>query len=234
MKSVIRSIRALHYGLFLFGALFASPARVSDPSVPASVRSCPTPEVQVVAAITVDFRDVCIGAQAALAFFAAHGLQPTAPLVMEVTRQVPAEAGRNAAGSYLEQRSRSFMLPYADFRKFKTWFNVPVDRKLYQSLATHEAAHAVAAGNFKIPNPTIQAKEYVAYVAMFSTMSEDLRERVLRAMPGDGLSTPDRLTALLYMFDPMRFGAESYRHYSKLENGAAFLQSVLDGNILTD
>lgn len=126
------------------------------------------------------------------------------------------------------------MLPYTEFRKQKTWFSVPIDRDLYRSFAAHETAHAVVASCFAIPRPTIQAKEYVAYVAMFATMSASLRARVLRAFPGNGFASEDQITAIFYMFDPMRFGAESYRHYMKSENGATFLQSVLAGKVLAE
>jgi len=195
---------------------------------------CPASVVRVIAADARDFRDACYGAQAAMTFLAAHGLQPSEPLVLEVTPAMPEEAGPTAVGCYLEQRKRVFMLPYAEFSKQKTWFNVPIDRDLYRSFAAHEAAHAVAACCFAIPRPTIQAKEYVAYVAMFATMNASLRARVLRALPGKGFASENQITAIFYMLDPMRFGAESYRHYMKSKNGAAFLQSVLAGKVLTE
>jgi hypothetical protein len=34
--------------------------------------------------------------------------------------------------------------------------------------------------------------------------------------------------------DPMRFGVASYRHYLRPENGAAFLRSVLAGEVLAE
>lgn len=220
--------------LLLLGLVLACTARASDSQHSAPDRVCPASVVRVIAADAKDFRDVCNGAQAAMAFLAAHGLRPTEPLVLEVTPVKPEEAGPTAVAGYLESRKRVFMLPYAEFRKQKTWFSVPIDRDMYRSIAAHEAAHAVAACCFAIPRPTMQAKEYVAYVAMFATMNTLLRARVLRALPGKGFASENQITAIFYMLDPMRFGAESYRHYMKSENGATFLQSVLTGQALTD
>ena len=154
--------------------------------------------------------------------------------MIEVTPRLPDEAGPTAAGCFIEQRRRIYMLPYARFREQKTWFGVPIDRRMYRSLAAHEATHALAACLFTVPNPTIQAKEYIAYVAMFSTMDEALRARALRATPGTGFESEARITPLLYMFDPMRFGAEAYRHYLKPEAGPAFVKAILAGRALVD
>src|SRR5512139_795056 len=234
MKFSPQLTRVLESGLVLLGLVLPCSASASDAQAATADRVCPASGVRVIAADTRDFRDACNGAQAAIAFFGAYRLHATEPLVLDVTPVMPAEAGSTAVGCYLEQQKRVFMLPYAEFSKQKTWFDLPIDRHLYRSLAAHEVAHAVAARNFTIPRPTIQAKEYVAYVATFATMDIPLRERVLRALPGDGFASEDKITAIFYMFEPMRFGAESYRHYMRPENGPAFLQSVLAGRALKE
>jgi hypothetical protein len=213
--------------LAIAGVARADAAEVDAPA-------CPVAQVEILAADADDCRGACAGVHAALAFFAAHGVAPRAPFVLHVTADLPEESGHTAAGSFVEERNRVYMLPYAEYRKQKTWFNVGIDRALYRGLAVHEAAHAVAASNFAIAHPTTQAKEYVAYVAMFAAMPPLLRERALAAMPGKGFASEDRITELAYLFDPMRFGAESYRHYLKPANGAAFLRRVLAGRALAN
>lgn len=217
------------------GALLLWAAAVSHADdVGTEAPNCGAAQVEIVAVDRDDFRDACAGVHAALAFFAAQGVAPRAPFVLHVTADLPEESGHTAAGSFVEERNRVYMLPYAEYRKQKTWFNVGIDRALYRGLAVHEAAHAVAASNFAIAHPTIQAKEYVAYVAMFAAMPPPLRERALAAMPGKGFASEDRITELAYLFGPMRFGAESYRHYARPENGAAFVRRVLDGKALAN
>lgn len=195
---------------------------------------CPNSSARVVAELASDRHDACAGVADAIAFFARLGLEATEALSIEITTQLPKEAGPTGAGCFIEQRKRIYMLPFAKFRKQKTWFGVRIDRRMYRSLATHEAAHALTACHFSVPRPTIQAKEYIAYVAMFSTMETGLRSKALRATPGTGFTGEERITPLLHMFDPMRFGAESYRHFIKPDVGLPFIKSVLEGKALVD
>lgn len=226
--------RSYARAVLLLGLVLACSAHAANAVTALPERTCPAADVRVAAADAKDFDDACAGAQAAIVFFAAHGLRPYAPVVLEVTPVLPAEAGPTAVGCYQPRQKRVFMLPYAEFAKQKAWFKIPIDRHLYRSLAAHETAHAVTSSHFAIPWPTIQAREYVAYVATFATMNAALRARVLRALPGKGFAGEDRITALFYLFDPMRFVAEAYRHYLKPENGPGFLHSVLAGSALAE
>lgn len=222
--------------LLCAGAVNAAPALAPAPaSAPAVAESpCPDSPARVAAAVAADRLDACAGAADAIAFFAGLGLAPTEPPSIEVTAAVPREAGPTAAGCFIEQRRRIYMLPYREFLKRRTWFGVRIDRRMYRSLAAHEAAHALAACHFAIPRPTIQAKEYIAYVAMFDAMDAGLRAAALRATPGSGFASEERITPLLYMFDPMRFGAEAYRHFLQPEVGLPFVKKVLAGEVLLD
>ncbi|MDO9132309.1 DUF6639 family protein [Hydrogenophaga sp.] len=197
-------------------------------------RPCPDANAFVAGAGAQDFGDICQGMASALAFFAAHGLTATEALSVTVTRQLPSEAGATAAGCFLEKQRMIYVAPFTEFRKNTSWFGVPIDRAMYRSLATHEAAHAIASCNFSIPNPTIQAKEYLAYVAMFSSMPTALRQKALAGMPVESFDSFDRFTPLLYMFDPMRFGAGACRHFSALPEPASVIRAVLTGKALTD
>jgi hypothetical protein len=195
---------------------------------------CPSSPAKVLAELPADKADACAGAADAINFFEKLGLKVSEAPSITVSAQIPAEAGPTAAGCFIEDRRRIYIVPYEKFRKLKTWFGVRIDRRMYRSLAAHEAAHALAACNFSIPRPTIQAKEYVAYVAMFATMDPALRATALKARPGTGFTGDERITPLLYMFDPMRFGAESYRHFLRPEVGPSFLRSVLEGRALLE
>lgn len=181
-----------------------------------------------------DVMDACTGARDALAFFGTLGLRAIDGLAIEIVAALPAVAGPTAAGCFIEARKRIYLVPFRTFLKHKTWFGIPITRDLYRSLATHEAAHALAGCHFAVPDPTIQAKEYIAYAATFSMMPPAVRERALRALPGSGFDSEARVTPLLYLFDPMRFGAESYRHFRKAGNGEAFVRKVLAGEALRD
>ncbi len=214
--------------------LVASNALAAAHGGEAERRVCPDGTAAVQDADAADFADVCAGVSGALGFLAVHGIRPTEPVKIRVTAAIPEEAGPTAAGCYLEHKRHVYVVPYRVFRKNKTWFGVNIGRELYRSLAAHEAAHAVAACHFRVPLPSIQAKEYVAYVAMFASMSPELRRQALRATRAQGFESLDRFTPLLYMFDPMRFGAEAYRHFFSTGNRTELLQEILAGKVLND
>lgn len=195
---------------------------------------CEAQSLKVVASLAQDAADACRGAKDAIDFFTAAQLKTDIHIEIHVQDALPPGVSPNAAGCFLQTEGKILLRPYASFRKYKTWFNVPIDRHLYRSLAAHEMAHALGACNFTIQNPSIQAKEYVAYVTMFSTMDAALRARILKASPDPGSRNPGRLTALLYMFEPMRFGVEAYRHHLSPENGRSYLREVLAGKALAD
>ncbi len=214
--------------------VFVSSACIAQPASRSLPVSCEDATAIVTGAGNEDFRDICAGAAAAVTFLASLDVAVTEPVSIEVTNSIPHEAGPTAAGCYIEKRRKVFVLPYSAFRQSKTWFGVAIDRTVYRALAAHEAAHAVAACSFRTRNPTIQAKEYLAYVATFATMALPLRTKALRATGAEGFTNLDRFTPLLYMFDPMRFGAESYLHFSKEPDQPGLIRSILDGKLLTD
>ena len=199
-----------------------------------SAHICADSFISVKADEPVNYRDICGSAEDALTFFSRLDLEPLHPLVVEVVSSLPDTVSRTANVCYLGESQRVLVLTFAAVKKRKDWFGVPVDSSMYRSLVTHEVAHALADCNFEIPNPTIQAHEYVAYVAMFAMMNPNLREEVMARNPGVSFDSEREMNAIIYMFDPMRFGVAAYRHYLEKRNGNAFLLRVLSGNALTN
>lgn len=153
---------------------------------------------------------------------------------MEVVPALPEGAGHSAAGCFVKSNQRVLVLTYDKFKARRTWFRIPVDRHLYQSVTTHEVAHAIASCNFRISAPSIRATEYIAFVTMFATMSESHRRRIVAMSPGGGFEDESKIAAIVFLFDPLRFGVEAYRHYLRPENGPAFLRAILAGTVLAD
>ena len=65
-------------------------------------------------------------------------------------------------------------------------------------------------------------------------MPPEMRKTALRHMKPEGFSHLDRFTPMLYLFDPMRFGAEAYLHFSAAPDRTALIQDILSGRALTD
>jgi hypothetical protein len=178
--------------------------------------------------------NACQGAHDAIVFLASQGLDVTGDITIEVVMRLPPLVSRSAAGCYLESERRVLILAYSEFKKFKTWFGIPIDRSLYRSLVSHEVSHLVAGDNFNISEPTIQAKEYLAYVAQFSAMEPVLRERVLSQFQCAAFEGDWQMATTIYMFDCMRFGVGAYRHFLKLDNRRDYLQAILNGKALIE
>ena len=176
----------------------------------------------------------CEGARDAIEFLASQDLDVPNDVTIDIVMKLPPVVSRSAAGGYLESERRVFILVYSEFRKFKTWFGIPIDRSLYRSLVSHEVAHLVAYYNFKISEPSIQAKEYIAYVTQFSAMESVLRKKVLSQFPCNAFEGDWQINTTIYMFDCMGFGVRAYRHFLLLTDGDQYLHAILNGEALSE
>lgn len=181
-----------------------------------------------------DARAACKGAGDAIEFLSAQVFDTASPVKIEITPTLPESAGPSAVGCYLESEERVVILTSAAFKKRETWMGIPIDTQMYRSLATHEVAHAIAACNFKIRSPPVQAKEYIAYVTMLATMEPAWRERILAGFPGEGFADEWQMSTMIYLIDTHRFGVQAYRHYLKPGNGRDFLQAIVQGKAITE
>lgn len=219
----------------LFGLACAGDGRsaADSPATAAAVR-CEASPVTIRSASATDARLACLGAQDAIKFLAAQGLDVSGNVAVELVARLPLAAGHASAGIYLEPEARVVILSFAEFVKFRSWFKIPINVPLYRSLVSHEVAHALAAANFRVPAPSIQAKEYIAYVTMMATMPAPLRQRILALYPGRSHVDEAELGTTIYMLDPMRFGVQSYRHFLQPGNGRDFLRAILSGKALVE
>ena len=208
---------------------------LAPPSAASTNRhTCENSPISIETDDSVDHLAICNSAEDALAFFGRLDMNLSCPIVIEVVQNLPDWMSETAVGCYQEEEQTAFVLTFPAFEKREKWFGIPVNRSMYRSLVTHEVAHAVASCNFTIPEPTIHAKEYLAYVAMFAMMNPVLRARVLMKNPGVGFESESEINEVTYSFNPMRFGVEAYRHHLKKEHGDAFLLKTLSGTALTN
>jgi hypothetical protein len=201
------------------------------PGAVAEVR-CAVADVVVRTRDLADVEAACDGAEAAITFLTAQGLDVDDPISIDLVQVLPKVVDSSAVGCYLGSEKRVVILEYEKLEHREQWLGLPIDRALYRSLVAHEVAHSIAACNFKLTKPTLQSQEYVAYVTTFATMAPSERKRVLAQYPGHGHADDSRLNAMFYLFDPTRFGVEAYRHFLKPANGRDYLHRVLDGKAL--
>jgi hypothetical protein len=223
-------IVAVGVGLWQQG-LFNKPVKAE---MRAKESRCNGQNVVVRSPVNADALIACEGARDAIEFLASQDLDVPNNVAIEIVMKLPSVECSFAAGCYLELERRVLILVYSEFKKYKTWFGVPIDRTLYSSLVSHEVAHVVAGFNFKILTPSIQAKEYIAYITQFSIMEPVLRERVLSKFPCEAFEGDWEMSTTIYMFDCMSFGVRAYLHFMNLANRREYLQSILNGKTLVE
>lgn len=204
--------------------------------------TCSTKDNPVHSCEPADVKLACEGARDAANFLTAQGFMMANRVLIVIAQKLPLAETASMGGFYLESPDGChsdaarvvYILPYSEFKKFKNWFHIPIESSLYRSLAVHEVAHAISDCNFKVTRPTIQAKEYMAYVTMFATMAPEVRARILRKSPGLGYEGDWQMGTTIYLADPMRFGLQAYRHFLKPVNGRSYLHAILAGKVMIE
>lgn len=222
--------------LFLLEGAFSAHAQTPKGQPPGSARAmvCPDSRVTVRSVTPADASLACEGARDAIAFLAKQGFDTDTAIRIDIAPEMPDAAARTAVGCYLESEKRIVVLPFAAFRRSRTWMGVPADARAYSSVVTHEVAHAIAACNYKAEALAITAKEYIAYVTTLATMDPAGRDRVLAAFPGPAFEGESEMRTLIYLLDPQGFGVRAYRHYLQPGNGRDFLHAILQGKAMLD
>lgn len=191
---------------------------------------CPVAPADVSGASANELEAVCDGARAAADFLAAAGASVPDRVAIEVVPALPEGLPADSVGCYAMQGRKVMLLRLEVLESRRTWLGATADRALYRSIATHEVAHAIARCQSGGSRPMSRlAHEYLANVAMYATMAPDLRERLLAAHPGEGWAHAAQINILDYLADPALFGANAWRHWASLDDGAGWLREVLDG-----
>ena len=210
---------------------------IPEPAARAETLHCPNANIVVHSQNSVDAEAACEGGADAIKFLDDQGLKTTGPIELLIVDKLPAADGFSASdhsisGLYSPAERRAYLLSFSEFAKQVAFLDLPIDRALYKSLATHEVAHVIVAANFDVPKPRIEAQEYIVYVTMFATMHPRYREYLLEKFPGPGFETEMQINTTIYLYDPLRFGVQAYRHFLKPGNGQAFLHKILTGRAL--
>ena len=71
-------------------------------------------------------------------------------------------------------------------------------------------------------------------VAAYHALAPPLRARALAALRPPRFSSLDRFTPVLYMFNPMRFGAETRQHFSSATDQEGLVLAILAAQALTE
>jgi hypothetical protein len=229
---VFASVSLLAAALALGVAAFAPPARAER--APVLERACEGLPVRAQGPTAQDLDAACEGARRAIAFFRQLDLELMQPTLIEMATKLPSGASATAVACYNLRTGSVTVLAYEVFARRKTWFGVPIDRELHRSAVAHEVGHAIVGCQASIAGLSSAAHEYLAYVTMLSTMEPALRQRVLAATPGGRLDNESQFNSMIHAFDPLLFGVEAWRHFSRQRDPRDYVRQILAGKVLTD
>ena len=198
----------------------------------AAQERCPGVDAVIRASEPEDLQAGCQGAAAAVRFLAANGFDTAQPLEIHFVDVMPDSIPGPTLGCFVRPMKRIYMLAGKNCIGRVLKYDIVVDAELHMGLVAHEVAHWIASHNFGNRRPSHVAQEYIAYVTMYASMPAAARNQVLMKIPGKGFGSEREITLTVYLLDPVRFGAQAYRHFRKPGKGAPFLQRVLKGQSL--
>ena len=100
---------------------------------------------------------------------------------------------------------------------------------LYYSILVHEMCHYLV--NTITPGLTMAEQEYIAYVAQFESMPDELRQAILTSSPATGFDTFLQINVVSYAFLGEAFGIASYRYHMR---HPSTIERILNGTIYDD
>jgi len=117
----------------------------------------------------------------------------------------------------------------ACIRSFKdeVIFGLELDTELYKSMIIHELAHVLAWQNRGLKPIRREMHEYFAYAIQLALLDETHRSRVILSNDVPAFSDRSEITELYYLLNPHFFAVKSYLHFKNIENGWAYLWSML-------
>lgn len=195
-------------------------------------RQCASMKASIRSRNPEDAQSMCAGADAAIQFFRTHGVSLDEPVSIDLVEELPPVITRLAVGCFSRPERRSYVLSYEKFAARKYWLGLQVNRRLYETVASHEVAHAIASCVAASTQLTTEATEYLAFVSMFETMDPPAASEVLSAYPGQVFESFWEINELVYGLNPIRFGVMSYRHYLAQSERSAFIRDVFSGVVL--
>jgi hypothetical protein len=228
MRTARYKARLVLVGLFIAMLITADAAEREPVCV-----GCPTILIDAQTFSAEERQLLRAGVADAIGFFRAHGVE--LKQTIQLTKRY-ADHGDPLPhiGAYSLQRNRIRLLGLEQSlnrdRNYRL-FGLPIDEALYKTVVVHEIAHAIADQNFTMPNPSLVAQEYLAYVAQLSTMPSPLRERVLGGFDLAPYESIDEMSPVYYQLAPTCFGVKAYRHFLGLPDQTAFLHGLLSGRL---
>ena len=219
--------------LAVVAATLAHPAAAAE-------RRCGGTNTTVYADSTYDAYLACAGAADAVAFLAQQGFTVDTVMQIDVLDTVFVHSTENPSfrvlGQFDAARNRILVTSIAGQRQMaakKPIFGIPYNDALFRSVVAHEVAHAIAEDNFQIVEPSRLAHEYIAYIVQIATLPPHLRYQIFDHHPVPAFDSEVEINPMVYGLNPDVFAVKSYLHYRKPTVGVAFIQTLLNRDLMS-
>lgn len=124
--------------------------------------------------------------------------------------------------------------PFESAREAESAFAMLNTRDYYASVIAHELAHA-AYDNVPCPFGDCRATdEYVAYTMQVYTLESVARASFEAAIPYKRRVVRDEINPMIVLMAPDIFARKAWMHFSQQDDGCAFIQQIMNGDVLLD
>lgn len=200
------------------------------PSYSATRVACPVPDVMVFSKRAEDGELACQVLGRTLTFMRGEGFRVNIGFTIDLVDRPLRLHGKEVTGTY---DSRSFHIKVPSFSQSQLMaqrhppFRMSMSLTMWQSFVAHEVAHAVAEANFRVPKPTLEAHEYIAYVVQLATLPKTLRHQLLAEFDNRAFQHERQISRTFLELAPEVFAVKAYRHYVAQPDPQAFFQRLL-------
>jgi hypothetical protein len=218
----------------LFMALVLMPGTATREAQAADRWLCPDGRVSVTALSERSAHMVCAQAARARAFLAQCGVFGRQELDVRVTRDLLSPSGWRRSGDYDPSTRRVRLLPFAAYAltvKPRIGSAPVLARTLHASVASHEIAHGIFHEHTRHLDLPDTAHEYVAYAVQLSTLPEEVQKALAEHKDLRPIGNLFQFSYFLLRADPERFALAAWRHFNQPENGCAFLDRLVRGQV---
>jgi len=101
----------------------------------------------------------------------------------------------------------------------------------FESIVVHELAHALFQQNACVTGACSENHEYVAHAMQMAWLPDDQRALIIDAYPVETPIDPMLLNTFIATMAPERYAALVWQHFNQPENGCAFIQRLLVGDV---
>ncbi len=225
--------------LFFFAIILSHVCVAAQNSSPKStVGSCGRKNISIHYEIEEDYLHACEGIARAEKFFLQHNFTISDDKIsLCFSPPVPIDESFNFlmdAYGYCKPDTKSILIRSISSTFIrdseKRFFKLKLESEFmfkehHISMIAHEMAHMFAQHNFdllakfksKTPKMGTGVHEYIAYIVQLSSIEKSILERILQQYDPPSIFTNEhQINALVFTFDPEKFGIMSYRHFYSL------------------